>query len=78
MTCILQVFELVTSKHLFRYQPNAKFDLDEAENMIYQMMLHTGEDFRAAQLQVSPKAPDYFDENCKHSSFCGTSPPMLT
>jgi hypothetical protein len=30
--------------------------LDETDNMLYQMMLHTEEDFRAAQLQVSPKA----------------------
>jgi serine/threonine-protein kinase SRPK3 len=36
--------------------------------MLYQMMLHTEEDFRAAQLQVSPKAPEYFNANCKHLS----------
>jgi len=29
--------------------------------MPYQMMLHTEEDFRAAQLQVCPKAPEYFN-----------------
>jgi len=39
--------------------------------MLYQMMLHTEEDFRAAQLQVSPKAPEYFNANCKHSSLYG-------
>lgn len=38
--------------------------------MLYQMMLHTKEDFRAAQLQVSPKAPDYFNVYCTHS-LCG-------
>ena len=27
--------------------------------MLYQMMAHTEEVFRAAQLQVSPKAPEY-------------------
>ncbi|KXN87240.1 Serine/threonine-protein kinase SRPK [Leucoagaricus sp. SymC.cos] len=62
------IFELVTSKHLFRYQRNQKFGLDEMENMLYQMMLHTEEDFRAAQLQVSSKAPEYFNTNCKHLS----------
>ena len=35
--------------------------------MLYQMMLHTRKDFRAAQLQ----APEYFNSNCKHSSLCG-------
>ncbi|KAF5388242.1 hypothetical protein D9615_000403 [Tricholomella constricta] len=34
------IFELVTSKHFFRYQRNAKFGLDETENMLYQMLLH--------------------------------------
>ena len=33
------------------------------------MMLHTGgEPFRAEQLQFSPKAPEYFKEDCNHSS----------
>jgi len=40
--------------------------------MLYQMMLHTGGDpFRAEQLQVSPKAPEYFNADCNHSSLCG-------
>jgi hypothetical protein len=39
--------------------------------MLYQMMVHTEEDFRAAQLQVSPEAPEYFDVNCEHLSLCG-------
>ncbi|KXN83018.1 Serine/threonine-protein kinase SRPK [Leucoagaricus sp. SymC.cos] len=59
------IFELVTSKHLFCYQRNEKFGLDKMENMLYQMMLHTKEDFRAAQLQVSSKAPEYFNMNCQ-------------
>ena len=37
--------------------------------MLYQMMLLTRQDFRAAQLQVSPKAPEYFTSTCKHLSF---------
>ncbi|TDL19552.1 kinase-like protein [Rickenella mellea] len=59
------IFELVTSKHLFRYVRNQKFGLDETENMLYQMMLHTEEEFRAEQLQVSPKAPEYFYPDCQ-------------
>jgi len=40
--------------------------------MLYQMMLHnTGEPFRAAQLQASPKAPQYFSTDCNHSPLCG-------
>jgi serine/threonine protein kinase len=44
--------------------------LDETENMLYQMILYTGGGFDAAQLQASPKAPEYFNSNCKLSS-CG-------
>jgi len=47
-----------------------KIDVNFIENMLYQMLLHTEEDFRAAQLQVSPKAPEYFNTNCKHSLSC--------
>ena len=36
--------------------------------MLYQHMLHSQEVFLAAQLQVSPKAPQYFESNCKDSS----------
>lgn len=39
--------------------------------MLYQMMLHTQEDFHAVQLQASPKAPEYFNANCKHLLLCG-------
>jgi len=38
--------------------------------MLYQMMMLTGEDFRAAQLQVSPGAAKYFTSTCKHSLSC--------
>ena len=39
--------------------------------MLYQMMLHTGGiPFRPAQLQVSPKAPEYFNANCNNPSLC--------
>ena len=36
--------------------------------MLYQHMLHSQEVFLAAQLQISPKAPEYFESNCKDSS----------
>jgi len=39
--------------------------MDETENILYQMMLFTGEFFRAAQLQVSPRAPEYFTSTCR-------------
>jgi serine/threonine protein kinase len=38
--------------------------------MLYQMMVYTGEAFRAEQLQASPRAPEYFDTNCKDSPSC--------
>jgi len=44
--------------------------MDETENMLYQMMVFTGEAFRAEQLQVSPKAPEYFNSTCKYSALC--------
>ena len=65
-----KIFELVTSKSLFRYRPHEQFGLDETESMLYQMMLLTGEDFRAAQLQVSPGAAKYFTSTCKRSLSC--------
>ncbi|XP_006459946.1 hypothetical protein AGABI2DRAFT_202444 [Agaricus bisporus var. bisporus H97] len=58
------VFELVTAEHLFVHERNQKFDLDETENMLYQMMLYSREDFSGAQLQASPKAPEYFNADC--------------
>ena len=40
--------------------------------MLYQMMLHTGGNpFRAEQLEDSPKAVEYFNLDCNHSSLCG-------
>ena len=40
--------------------------------MLYQMIVYTQEDFRAEQLQASPRAPEYFNTNCKYSSLYGT------
>ncbi|KAF8323237.1 kinase-like protein [Clavulina sp. PMI_390] len=58
------VYEIVTGTNLFKYQKNKKFDLTETENMLYQMLLYTEEDFRADQLRVSPRAPEYFRSDC--------------
>jgi len=47
--------------------------------MLYQMMLLTEEDFRAAQLQVSPGAAKYFTPTCKCSlSGCILVDPRLS
>jgi serine/threonine protein kinase len=59
------VYELVTSQSFFRYKPNEKFGLTETENMLYQMMLHSEEVFRAQQLNVSPLASEFFDSDCE-------------
>lgn len=62
------MFELVCGRALFYYTVNTKFDLTETENMLYQMMVLTGQEFRAAQLSVSPSAIEYFDpQGCEFS-----------
>ncbi|KAJ7748548.1 kinase-like protein [Mycena maculata] len=60
------VFELVTSRPLFRYHVNEKQGLTEIENMLFQMILFTGEQtFRAEQLSVCPLAGEYFTAACQ-------------
>ncbi|KAJ7035842.1 kinase-like protein [Mycena alexandri] len=60
------VFELAVSRSLFEYRVNEKYSLTEVENMLYQMILLTGEEsFRAAQLSVCPLAGDYFNAACQ-------------
>ncbi|KAF8152886.1 kinase-like protein [Mycena galopus ATCC 62051] len=59
------VFELAVSRSLFEYRVNEKFNLTEVENVLYQMILLTGEEsFRAAQLSVCPLAGEYFNAAC--------------
>ncbi|PBK97719.1 kinase-like protein [Armillaria gallica] len=58
------VFELITGRGLFRYEPDLKYNLDEPNFMLYQMICYTGEDFRAEQLSVSPLAAQFFDTTC--------------
>ena len=38
--------------------------------MLYQMMMHTRDLFRAEQLIASPRAPEYFRTDCNHPSLC--------
>jgi hypothetical protein len=53
------------SRSLFQYRVNEKHGLTEVENMLYQMLLYTGEEsFRAAQLSVWPLAGEYFNAAC--------------
>ncbi|KAJ6453131.1 kinase-like protein [Mycena sanguinolenta] len=60
------VFELAVSRHLFKYSVNEKHNLTEVENMLYQMILFTSEEsFRAAQLNVCPRAAEYFNPSCQ-------------
>ncbi|KAJ7839787.1 kinase-like protein [Mycena leptocephala] len=54
------------SRSLFKYRVNEKHNLTEVENMLYQMILFTGEEsFRAAQLSVWPLASEYFNAACQ-------------
>ncbi|KAK0244246.1 hypothetical protein EDD85DRAFT_191461 [Armillaria nabsnona] len=55
------IFELITGRGLFKYEPDLKYNLDEPNFMLYQMICYTGEDFRAEQLSVSPLAAQFFD-----------------
>ncbi|KAJ7102514.1 kinase-like protein [Mycena belliarum] len=60
------VYELVTARHLFVYTVNKKYSLTEDENLLYQMLLFTGESsFRADQLHACPRASEYFDASCE-------------
>ncbi|KAG9227128.1 hypothetical protein CCMSSC00406_0010232 [Pleurotus cornucopiae] len=59
------VYEIVTAEPFFRYKRNQVYDFSEMANLLYQMMLKTGEVFRAKQLSVWPLAIEYFQpENC--------------
>ena len=73
VTCIdeplCKIFELITGRGLFKYKPDLKYNLDEPNFMLYQMICYTGEDFRAEQLSVSPLAAQFFDSTCA----CATS-----
>ncbi|KAJ7224018.1 kinase-like domain-containing protein [Mycena haematopus] len=59
------IYELAVSNTLFKYRDNEKHNLTKVENILYQMILGTGEDFRAEQLSICPLAGEYFDETCQ-------------
>ncbi|KZT07061.1 kinase-like protein, partial [Laetiporus sulphureus 93-53] len=61
---ITAVFELVTGRGLFKYEPYPKYHLNEASNLLYQMVCYTGEDFSAEQLTISAWAAEFFDTTC--------------
>jgi serine/threonine protein kinase len=64
------------SRSLFKYRVNEKHNLTEVENMLYQMILFTGEEsFRAAQLSVWPLASEYFNAAC---TFLTSIPRMVS
>lgn len=54
------VYTLIVSQQLFSYEINDKLNLTETENMLYQMMLYSGEIFHPKQLGVSPGAAEFF------------------
>ncbi|KAF9495900.1 kinase-like protein [Pleurotus eryngii] len=59
------VYEIITARPFFRYKRNQVYDFSEMANLLYQMMLKTGDVFRAEQLSVWPLAIEYFQpENC--------------
>ncbi|EJD48978.1 kinase-like protein [Auricularia subglabra TFB-10046 SS5] len=70
-------YDLITSHGLFKYQVNSKWDLTEDENMLYQMMCLTGEDFEPPQLQASPLAPEFFTAQCEPSCVLLKKKPQL-
>jgi serine/threonine-protein kinase SRPK3 len=59
-----QIFEFVTSRSLFRYVPEPSKDLDKVENMLYQMLCYTEEDFPEHMLQYARDGEKYFDLTC--------------
>ncbi|KXN84886.1 Serine/threonine-protein kinase SRPK [Leucoagaricus sp. SymC.cos] len=64
LTRPLEIYELVTGRILFRHEENTTQMLDSEENMLYQMLCYTCEDFKSEQLSVSPRAGNYFDSTC--------------
>ncbi|KAF8903165.1 kinase-like protein [Gymnopilus junonius] len=58
------IFELITGRAFFKYEPDPKLNLDEPNYIIYQMLCYTCEDISAEQLMVSAFADQFFDTNC--------------
>ncbi|TFK33318.1 kinase-like domain-containing protein [Crucibulum laeve] len=67
------IFEFVTSRALFKYEPYAEYKLDEENNMLYQMLCYTCEDFPDHILNVSSQAVKFFDTSCNLKA----GPPLI-
>jgi hypothetical protein len=52
---------VVTALPPFLYETNAEFNLTEVENMLFQMITMTNDEFEPSQLRQSPLAIDYFN-----------------
>ncbi|KAJ7581231.1 kinase-like protein [Mycena floridula] len=60
------IFEFITRKYLFKFEPHEALKLDETTHLLYQMMCFTNQvDFPAHVLQRSRKASQYFDATCQ-------------
>lgn len=69
----LKIFELVTARGLFKYIADPKLKLDETENILYQIICYTGEDFSEEQLYAGRLARKYFDSTCQLFHFLVTT-----
>ncbi|KZT01010.1 kinase-like protein [Laetiporus sulphureus 93-53] len=58
------VFEIVTGRGLFKYEPYLKYRLNDTSNLLYQMICYTGEDFSEEQLRIGAQAAEFFDTTC--------------
>ncbi|KAF9495901.1 kinase-like protein [Pleurotus eryngii] len=58
-------YELIAGDFLFEYRAPKVFGLTETENLLYQMMIYACEPFRAAQLNICPRASEYFNPDCQ-------------
>ncbi|KAG0703071.1 kinase-like protein [Suillus ampliporus] len=66
------IFELITGRSLFKFQPWPPLNLDAMNYILWQMIGYTGEDFSPEQLAVSERAAELFDETC----YLKSNPPI--
>ncbi|KAK0212175.1 kinase-like domain-containing protein [Desarmillaria ectypa] len=67
------IFELITGRALFKYEPFPKHNLDEPNYILYQIICYTGEAFGSQQLSDSPLAGKFFDSTCNLRA----NPPLI-
>ncbi|KAI0315033.1 kinase-like domain-containing protein [Amylostereum chailletii] len=58
------IFELVVGCPLFKWEPNAKHDLDAPTSMLYQMLCYTCDDVPEEQLTAGRNSGRYFGSDC--------------